>query len=131
MFHFSGWYEIDAIPLLLTFLAQATFDNGIDVDRCLPCQRCLAPTEARLYNKSAAAFHPFQRFQQLRLDPFTVWSSGAPSVVRDLAKYSAQHRIYAITSWSANTGREDIPSDQVRDTAQRLIQPTTLYTLTR
>jgi hypothetical protein len=59
--------------------------------------------------------------------PFTLWSPGAPSVVRDLAKYSAQHRIYAITSWSANTGREDIPSDQVLDALrewQRTLPPT-------
>jgi hypothetical protein len=59
--------------------------------------------------------------------PFTLWSPGAPSVARDLAKYSAQHRIYAITSWSANTGREDIPSDQIRDALrewQRTLPPT-------
>jgi hypothetical protein len=59
--------------------------------------------------------------------PFTLWSPGAPSVVRDIAKYSAQHRIYAITSWRANTGREDVPSDQIRDALrgwQRTLPPT-------
>jgi hypothetical protein len=58
--------------------------------------------------------------------PFTLWSPGAPSVVRDIAKYSAQHRIYAITSWRANTGREDVPSDQIRDALrewQRTLPP--------
>jgi hypothetical protein len=58
--------------------------------------------------------------------PFTLWSPGAPSIVRDLAKYSAPHRIYAITSWRANTGREDIPSDQIRDALrewQRTLPP--------
>jgi hypothetical protein len=59
--------------------------------------------------------------------PFTLWSPGAPSVVRDMAKYSAQHRIYAITSWRANTGREDVPTDQTRDALrewQRTLPPT-------
>lgn len=59
--------------------------------------------------------------------PFTLWAPGASSVVRDLAKYSAQHRIYAITSWSANTGREDMPSDQILDALrewQRTLPPT-------
>jgi hypothetical protein len=59
--------------------------------------------------------------------PFTLWSPGATSVVRDLAKYSAQHCIYAITSWSANTGREDMPSDQILDALrewQRTLPPT-------
>jgi hypothetical protein len=59
--------------------------------------------------------------------PFTLWSPGASSVVRDLAKYSAPHRVYAIISWSANTGREDIPSDQIRDALrewQRALPPT-------
>jgi hypothetical protein len=58
--------------------------------------------------------------------PFTLWSPGAPSVVRDLAKYSVQHRIYAITSWSANTGREDMPSEQILDALrawQRTLPP--------
>jgi hypothetical protein len=61
------------------------------------------------------------------LMPFTLWSPSAPSVVRDLAKYSAQNRIYAITSWSANTGREDIPSDRILDVLrewQRTLPPT-------
>ncbi len=60
------------------------------------------------------------------LIPFTLWSPGAPSVLRDLTKYSAAHRIYAITSWRANTGREDIPSDQIRDALrewQRTLPP--------
>jgi hypothetical protein len=75
----------------------------------------LVPRTVRLANGTAI------------LLPFTLWAPGAPSVVRDLAKYSAQHRIYAITSWSANTGRDDIPSDQVLDALrewQRTLPPT-------
>jgi hypothetical protein len=59
--------------------------------------------------------------------PFTLWSPSAPGVARDLAKYSAQHTIYAITTWSANTGREDAPSDQTREALrqwQRTLPPT-------
>jgi hypothetical protein len=44
--------------------------------------------------------------------PFTLWSPSAQSVARDLAKFALQHPIYAITSWAANTGREDAPSNE-------------------
>jgi hypothetical protein len=44
--------------------------------------------------------------------PFTPWSPSAPGVARDLAKFVLQHTIYAITSWAANTGREDAPSNE-------------------
>jgi hypothetical protein len=57
------------------------------------------------------------------LMPFTLWSPSAPGVARDLAKYSQQHIIYAITSWSANTGGPDAPSGQTLD-ALRLWQRT-------
>jgi hypothetical protein len=75
----------------------------------------LVPRTARLANSTVI------------LLPFTLWSPGASSVVRDLAKYSVQHRIYAITSWSANTGREDMPSGQILDALrewQRTLPPT-------
>jgi hypothetical protein len=58
--------------------------------------------------------------------PFTLGSPSAATVARDLAKYSGQRAIYAITSWSANTGREDTPSDQIRDALrewQRTLPP--------
>lgn len=57
--------------------------------------------------------------------PFTLWSPSAAGVARDLAKYSGQH-IYAITTWRANTGREDTPSDQIFDALrewQRMLPP--------
>jgi hypothetical protein len=45
--------------------------------------------------------------------PFTLWAPSTPDVVGDLAKFAPQQPIYAITSWSANTGREDIPSNEI------------------
>jgi len=47
------------------------------------------------------------------LVPFTLWSPSAPEVVRVLATTAPQQLIYAITSWSANTGREDAPSHEI------------------
>ena len=48
----------------------------------------------------------------LILLPFTLWSPSAPEVVRDIAKFSGQRAISAVTSWSANTGREDKPTNE-------------------
>ena len=45
--------------------------------------------------------------------PFTLWAPSTPDVVGDLAKFALQQPIYAITSWSANTGREDVPSNEI------------------
>ena len=47
------------------------------------------------------------------LVPFTLWSPSAPEIARDLAKFTPQQAIYAITSWHANTGREDVRSSGV------------------
>jgi hypothetical protein len=47
------------------------------------------------------------------LVPFTLWAPSAPDVILDLARFAPQQPIYAITSWSANTGREDIPSREI------------------
>jgi hypothetical protein len=47
------------------------------------------------------------------LVPFTLWSPSTPEVASDLAKLTPQQRIYAITSWHANTGREDVRSSEV------------------
>ena len=49
------------------------------------------------------------------LVPFTLWSPSTPQVASDLAKLTPQQPIYAITSWHANTGREDIRSSEVLD----------------
>jgi hypothetical protein len=51
--------------------------------------------------------------------PFTLWSPSASSVVRDLAKYSARNTIYAVTSWRANTGQGDMPSDQILEALRK------------
>ncbi|MGB8029291.1 MAG: hypothetical protein WCF30_06455 [Terracidiphilus sp.] len=45
--------------------------------------------------------------------PFTLWSPSTPEIARDLAKLMPQQAIYAITSWHANTGREDVRSSDV------------------
>ena len=47
------------------------------------------------------------------LVPFTLWAPSAPDVVLDLARVAPQQPIYTITSWKANTGREDVPSHEV------------------
>jgi hypothetical protein len=45
--------------------------------------------------------------------PFTLWSPSAPQVLGNLTRSASQQIIYAITSWRANTGGEDQPSNQV------------------
>jgi hypothetical protein len=55
------------------------------------------------------------RHGTLLLVPFTLWSPSTPQVAGDLAKLTPQQPIYAITSWHANTGREDIRSSEVLD----------------
>lgn len=47
------------------------------------------------------------------LVPFVLWAPSAPDVVLDLARYAPQQPIYAITSWRANTGREDVLSREI------------------
>jgi hypothetical protein len=47
------------------------------------------------------------------LVPFTLWAPSAPDVVLDLARLAPHQPIYAITSWKANTGREDVPSREI------------------
>jgi hypothetical protein len=47
------------------------------------------------------------------LVPFTLWAPNALDVVLDLARFAPQQPIYAITSWGANTGREDVSSREI------------------
>lgn len=47
------------------------------------------------------------------LVPVTVWSPSAPDALRDLTKSAPQQPIYAVTSWSANTGRSDALSNEI------------------
>ena len=47
------------------------------------------------------------------LVPFTLWAPSAQDVVLDLARFAPQQPIYTITSWRANTGREDVPSHEI------------------
>lgn len=49
------------------------------------------------------------------LVPFTLWAPSTPQVASDLAKLMPQRQTinYAITSWHANTGREDVRSSEV------------------
>jgi hypothetical protein len=47
------------------------------------------------------------------LFPFVLWSPNASDEAGRLARLTPQQTIYAITSWSANTGREDILSNQI------------------
>jgi hypothetical protein len=47
------------------------------------------------------------------LFPFVLWSPNASDEASRLARLAPQHTIYAVTSWSANTGRDDVPSSQI------------------
>ncbi len=47
------------------------------------------------------------------LYPFVLWSPNASDEANRLARLLPQQTIYAITSWSANTGRDDVPSSQI------------------
>jgi hypothetical protein len=49
------------------------------------------------------------------LVPFTLWSPSAPSLIRDIAKSSSHRTNYAVTSWSANTGGEDLTSPSMAE----------------
>lgn len=44
---------------------------------------------------------------------FTLWSPSTPEITRDLVRSVPQQTIYAITSWRANTGRDDFRSNEV------------------
>ena len=45
--------------------------------------------------------------------PFVLWSPNASDEAGRLARLAPQQTIYAITSWSANTGRDDVPSNEI------------------
>jgi hypothetical protein len=45
--------------------------------------------------------------------PFVLWSPNASDEAGRLARLAPQQTIYAITSWSANTGRDDLPSNEI------------------
>ncbi len=45
--------------------------------------------------------------------PFVLWSPSASDVISNLAKFASQQPVYAITSWTANTGRDDVLSAQI------------------
>lgn len=47
--------------------------------------------------------------------PFALWSPSAVSVAIDLARSLPQQPMYAITSWRANSGGDDVPSRQALD----------------
>jgi hypothetical protein len=57
------------------------------------------------------------------LMPFTLWSPSAFNVALSLSKSMPNHHIYAITSWSANTGQEDAPSNQILPALRLWQQP--------
>ncbi len=52
---------------------------------------------------------------QVLLVAFTLWSPSTPEVTSNLSKLAPQQPIYAITSWHANTGRDDVRSSDVFD----------------
>ena len=45
--------------------------------------------------------------------PFVLWAPNASDEAGRLARLAPQQTIYAITSWSANTGRDDVPSNEI------------------
>jgi hypothetical protein len=51
--------------------------------------------------------------------PFVLWSPNALEEAGRVARLVPQQTIYAITSWSANTGRDDVPSSQITTALQQ------------
>jgi hypothetical protein len=47
------------------------------------------------------------------LMPFTLWAPSASDVAIQLGRLALQQPVYAVTSWSANTGRLDAPSREI------------------
>ncbi len=47
------------------------------------------------------------------LFPFVLWSPSASDEAARLARLAPQQPIFAITSWSANTGRDDVRSNEI------------------
>jgi hypothetical protein len=47
------------------------------------------------------------------LYPFVLWSPNASDEASRLARLVPRQTVYAITSWGANTGRDDVPSSQI------------------
>ncbi len=45
------------------------------------------------------------------LIPCTLWAPSTPSILRTLQLSAPGQRMYAITSWAANTGAADVPND--------------------
>lgn len=45
--------------------------------------------------------------------PFVLWSPNASEEAGRLARLAPQQAIYAVTSWSANTGRDDVLSNEI------------------
>jgi hypothetical protein len=45
--------------------------------------------------------------------PFALWAPSFPNVASYLGRLAPQQPIYAITSWGANTGLDDVPSKQM------------------
>jgi hypothetical protein len=67
---------------------------------------------ALLANSLVPRIVPLRRGTVL-LVPFTLWSPSTPEIAGNLARFMPQQTIYAVTSWHANTGREDVQSSQV------------------
>jgi hypothetical protein len=65
---------------------------------------------------------PLKRGTVLLL-PFTLWAPSAANVARAVTSFAPRQPIYAITSWSANTGGDDAPSKLIL-TALRMWQET-------
>jgi hypothetical protein len=57
------------------------------------------------------------------LMPFTLWSPSAFNMALSLSKFKPNQHIYVITSWSANTGLEDAPSNQILAALRSWQQP--------
>jgi hypothetical protein len=57
------------------------------------------------------------------LMPFTLWSPSAFNMALSLSKFKPNQHIYAITGWSANTGLEDAPSNQILAALRSWQQP--------
>ena len=102
-----NWQHTAELALMQEALARAEM-----VGQATP----LGSLHAHQFNANSALL---PRTLSLRRGPvvlvaFTLWSPNAGEQIRALAQSASPHSVYAVTSWSANTGGEDIPSASMK-----------------
>jgi hypothetical protein len=113
----------DLLPQLGVIAARPEWAGTADL---APMQAALARQQmvgarvpvALLHGSTLAAHTPVPHTVSLAhgvvlMMPFTLWSPSALNTALALAKLNPKQHIYAITSWSANTGQSDAPTNEI------------------